>query len=70
MDISYLNVGGHLHYLCSIPDGYETNRPTAKMEEAERLVERHVDYHNHVRLHGATDYITPEDMFEGREESI
>jgi transposase InsO family protein len=50
----------------------ETIRPgcPATKEEAERLVERHVHHYNHVRLHSALGYITPDDKLAGREEAI
>lgn len=155
VDISYLNLGGTFHYLCSILDGYSrkilhweiresmkeadvelvvqrarekypqarprvisdngpqfvardfklfireagmthvrtspyypqsngklerwhqtlkvtTIRPhcPATKEEAERLVARFVHEYNHVRLHSAIGYVTPEDKFEGREAAI
>jgi transposase InsO family protein len=50
----------------------ETIRPQcpATKEEAERLVERHVHYYNHIRLHSAIGYITPADKLAGRENEI
>jgi putative transposase len=43
--------------------------PSTK-EEAETLVARHVYHYNHVRLHSAIGYITPDDKLAGREEAI
>lgn len=42
----------------------------ATKEEAETLVARHVHHYNHVRLHSAIGYITPDDKLAGREEAI
>jgi putative transposase len=50
----------------------ETIRPQCPetKEEAERLVEVHVQHYNHVRLHSAIGWITPADKLAGREEAI
>jgi hypothetical protein len=50
----------------------ETLRPRCPdtKEEAERLVEEHVQHYNHVRLHSAIGYITPMDKLAGRENEI
>jgi putative transposase len=39
-------------------------------EDAERLVGKYVEYYNHVRLHSAIGYITPNDMLAGRQQEI
>jgi transposase InsO family protein len=40
------------------------------LEEAQRLVERFVEYYNHERLHSAIGYVTPADRLAGRQQAI
>ena len=40
------------------------------LEDAPRLVERHVEHYNDVRLNSAIGYITPKDMLAGRQQEI
>jgi hypothetical protein len=40
------------------------------LEDASRLVERHVEHYNDVRLNSAIGYITPKDMLAGRQQEI
>ncbi len=50
----------------------ETIRPNCPgtLEEAIRLMEAHVRYYNHERLHSAIGWITPADMLAGRGDEI
>jgi transposase InsO family protein len=40
------------------------------LKEAQRLVERFVEYYNHERLHSAIGYVTPADRLAGRQQAI
>lgn len=40
------------------------------MEDAKRLIQQYVDRYNHVRLHSAIGYMTPNDMLAGRQGTI
>jgi hypothetical protein len=40
------------------------------LEDARRIVARHVEQHNTVRLHSALGYVTPQAKLEGREKAI
>jgi hypothetical protein len=37
------------------------------LEDAKRLIQQYVDRYNHVRLHSAIGYVTPNDMLTGRQ---
>ena len=45
-------------------------RNPSSLEEANRFVEEYVEYYNNQRLHSAIGYITPMDIYEGREAAI
>ena len=40
------------------------------LEDAKRLIQQYVDRYNHVRLHSAIGYVTPNDMLAGRQAEI
>jgi putative transposase len=40
------------------------------IEDARRQIQAYIDYYNNVRLHSAIYYVTPEDMFTGKANSI
>ena len=40
------------------------------IEDAQRIVTRHVQYYNDVRLHSAVGYVTPDDKLDGREVKV
>jgi transposase InsO family protein len=50
-------------------DCIRTQTPLS-LEDAQRIVAGYVAHYNHVRLHSAIGYITPEDKLEGREKTI
>jgi putative transposase len=40
------------------------------LEDAKRLIQQYVDRYNHIRLHSAIGYVTPNDMLGGRQAAI
>lgn len=45
-------------------------RTPLTLDDARRLVSGYVDHYNDVRLNSATGYITPKDMWAGRQQEI
>ena len=45
-------------------------RTPLSLEDAKRLIQQYVDHYNHVRLHSAIGYVTPNDMLMGRQAAI
>ena len=45
-------------------------RTPLSLEDAKRLIQQYVDHYNHVRLHSAIGYVTPNDMLRGRQATI
>jgi Integrase core domain/Transposase len=45
-------------------------RTPLSLEDAKRLIQDYVDRYNHVRLHSAIGYVTPNDMLMGRQAAI
>jgi putative transposase len=45
-------------------------RTPLSLEDAKRLIQDYVDRYNHVRLHSAIGYVTPNDMLMGRQATI
>ncbi len=45
-------------------------RTPLSLEDAKRLIQQYVDHYNHVRLHSAIGYVTPNDMIIGRRAMI
>jgi putative transposase len=45
-------------------------RTPLSLEDAKRLIQQYVDHYNHVRLHSAIGYVTPNDMLTGRQAAI
>jgi hypothetical protein len=45
-------------------------RTPLSLEDAKRLIQQYVDHYNHVRLHSAIGYVTPNDMLAGRRPTI
>jgi putative transposase len=45
-------------------------RTPLSLEDAKRLIQQYVDHYNHVRLHSAIGYVTPNDMLAGRQAEI
>jgi len=45
-------------------------RTPLSLEDAKRLIQQYVDHYNHVRLHSAIAYVTPNDMLTGRQAAI
>jgi hypothetical protein len=50
----------------------ECTRPGTplSLKDTRRLIESYVEHYNNVRLNSATGYITPKDMFAGRQQEI
>ena len=42
-------------------------RTPLSLEDAKRLIQQYVDHYNHVRLHSAIGYVTPNDMLAERQ---
>jgi hypothetical protein len=45
-------------------------RTPLSLEDAKRLIQEYVDHYNHLRLHSAIGYVTPNDMLLGRQAAI
>jgi putative transposase len=45
-------------------------RTPLSLEDAKRLIQQYVDHYNHVRLHSAIGYVTPNEMLMGRQAAI
>src|SRR6266852_3313350 len=45
-------------------------RTPLSLEDAKCLIQQYVDHYNHVRLHSAIGYVTPNDMLTGRQAAI
>ena len=45
-------------------------RTPLSLKDAKRLIQQYVDHYDHVRLHSAIEYVTPNDMLTGRQAAI